>query len=65
MVEKKHATNSDFSALPAELSMRFALGDVPIFDPNGYHRGDLIPRKLDHKMESTVKRLIAHLKDEK
>ena len=61
MANKKRMYEADVMALPP---LRMVLGDVPIPDPAGR-------RKTNHKqehapeLEGTVKKLIAHLKDDK
>jgi hypothetical protein len=64
--EKKRVFGRPSSVLPALPPLRLVLGDVPIPDPDGRRNSRLEGRqKLDPEIESTVKRLIAHLKDEK
>jgi hypothetical protein len=62
MVEKKHMYESEVMSLPP---LRLVLGDVPVPDPNGRRTTSQNQQNLDPRMEGTVKRLIAHLKDEK
>ena len=62
MAEKKHKYEADVMALPP---LRLVLGDVPVPDPDGRRKAGRKQRKLDPKMEGTIRRLIAHLKDEK
>jgi hypothetical protein len=57
MAEKKRIYESDVMALPP---LRLVLGDVPSPDP-GYRRKLRNNQKPNQEMESTVKRLIAHL----
>jgi hypothetical protein len=63
--EKKRVFGRPSSVLPALPPLGLVLGDVPIPDPDGRHKAGQKRQKLDSEMESTVKRLIAHLKDEK
>jgi hypothetical protein len=59
MADKKHMYESNVMSLPP---LRLVLGDVPSPDPEGrrrIHNG----QKPDREMESTVKKLIAHLKE--
>jgi len=62
MAEKKHVHEAKMMTPP---SLRLVLGDVPVPDPVGWRKAGQKRQKLDLEMESTVKRLIAHLKDEK
>ena len=62
MAEKKRGYVAEMMALSP---LRMMLGDMSGPDPDGRHKGGLKRLKLDHEMENTVKRLIAHLKDEK
>ena len=62
MAEKKRVYEAEVMTLP---SLRLVLGDVPVPDPAGLRKTGQERQNLDPKMESTVKRLIAHLKDEK
>jgi hypothetical protein len=61
MAEKKRMYESDVMALPP---LRLVLGDIPAPDPDGRRKlkGKQEP---DHEMEVTVKKLIAHLKENK
>jgi hypothetical protein len=45
--------------------LRLVLGDVPLPDPACLRNAGQNSQKVDPKMEGTVKRLIAHLEDEK
>lgn len=62
MAERKRVRVAEMMAL-SPLSM--VLGDKPGPDPDGPHKAGLKRLILDSEMEGTVKRLIAHLKDEK
>ncbi len=70
--EKKRVFGRPSSVLPALPPLRLPqVGHLPIPDPDGCHNGRPAEgpfgegrQKLDPEMESTVKRLIAHLKDE-
>jgi hypothetical protein len=62
MAEKKHVYKNEVMALPP---LRLVLGDVPVPDPDWRRNADQKRQQLDPRMEGTVKRLIAHLKDEK
>lgn len=60
MAEKKHMYESNVMALPP---LRLVLGDVPSPDPEGRRR--LLKYQLpNHEIETTVKKLIAHLKED-
>ncbi len=61
MADKKRVYEAEMMALPP---LRMVLGDVPVPDPDGRRKANQKQRKLDPAMEGTVKRLIAHLKDE-
>jgi len=62
MTEKKHRYESEVFALPP---LRMVLGDVPSPDPERRGKGHTNPLKPPHELIVPVKRLIAHLKDEK
>jgi hypothetical protein len=62
MAEKKRVYEAQVMNLPP---LRLVLGDVPVPDPAGLRKSGKEQRKLDSEMEGTVKRLIAHLKDDK
>jgi hypothetical protein len=62
MAEKKRVYEAQVMNLPP---LRLVLGDVPVPDPAGLHKSGKERQKLDPEMEGTVKRLIAHLKDDK
>ncbi len=62
MAEKKQMLEAEAMALPP---LRMVLGDMPFPDPDWRYKTEQKPQKLDLSMEGTVKRLIAHLKDEK
>ncbi|MCX6035994.1 MAG: hypothetical protein NTV38_13645 [Chloroflexi bacterium] len=62
MADKKRVNEAEEMALsPLDLVM----GDVPVSYPDGRRKAYQERQKLDPEMEGTVKRLIAHLKDEK
>jgi hypothetical protein len=60
MADKKRVYKSEVLALPP---LRMVLGEVPSPDPE--RRKSNKPALKPREMESTVKRIIAHLKDEK
>ncbi|MBI4732955.1 MAG: hypothetical protein HY781_12670 [Chloroflexi bacterium] len=60
MAEKKHMYESNVMALPP---LRLVLGDVPSPDPEGRRRL-LKYQQPNHEIETTVKKLIAHLKED-
>jgi hypothetical protein len=62
MAEKKAVYQIELSAQPP---LPFLPGDESINDPDLHYRTGLISHNLDPKMEASVKRLIAYLKDEK
>lgn len=62
MAEKKRIYESDVMALPP---LRLVLGEVPSPDPERRSRPGEKPQKIGRELEVPVKRLIAHLKDEK
>ena len=62
MVDKKRVYESQVMALPP---LRLVLGDVPVPDPGGLRKTNQEWQKSDAEIEGTVKRLIAHLKDDK
>lgn len=62
MADKKQISEAEIIASPP---LHMVLGDMPFQDPDWRCKTDQKPRKLDPSMEGTVKRLIAHLKDEK
>jgi hypothetical protein len=62
MAEKKHVNEAEEMALSL---LHLVLGDVPVTNPDGWRKARQERQKLDPEMEGTVKRLIAHLKDEK
>jgi hypothetical protein len=62
MTDKKHVYEAEMMALPP---LRLVLGDVPVPDPVKPYNAGQKQQKLDPEMESTVKRLIAHLKNGK
>jgi hypothetical protein len=59
MAEKKRVYESDVMALPP---LRLVLGDVPSPDPDGRRKAQN-KQKANREIESTVKKLIAHLKE--
>jgi hypothetical protein len=62
MAEKKRIYESNVMALPP---LRLVLGDVPSPEPDGKRHAAKIPEKPGREMVAPVKKLIAHLKDEK
>jgi hypothetical protein len=62
MAEKKRVYESDVMGLPP---LRLVLGDVPSPDPEGRRKPNQKTQKPSPELKSTVKRIIAHLKDEK
>jgi len=60
-MDKKRVYEVEMMALPP---LRMVLGDVPVPDPDGRRKTGQKRQKLDPEIEGTVKRLIAHLKDE-
>ncbi|HEX7541425.1 MAG TPA: hypothetical protein VF352_04775 [Anaerolineales bacterium] len=62
MAEKKRESESQVMSLPP---LHIVLGDVSFPDPDGRYKTAEKQQKLDPDMEGIVKRLIAHLKDEK
>jgi hypothetical protein len=62
MAEKNHVDQTEVMNRQS-LHLVFINGQVPV--PDSRRNADLQWQKLDPKMEGTVKRLIAHLKDEK
>ncbi len=60
MTEKKHIYESEVMALPP---LRMVLGDIPAPDPEKQYQVDWKHPKTRREMEGTVKRLIAHLKE--
>ena len=62
MAEKKHVYEAEVMTLP---TLRMVLGDVPVPDPDWRRKADQKRQKQAPELEGTVKRLIAHLKDEK
>jgi hypothetical protein len=62
MTEKKHIYEAEVMALPP---LRMVLGEVPSPDPEGRRKSNQQPLKSNREMVVPVKRLIAHLKDEK
>lgn len=59
MAEKKRVYESDVMALPP---LRLVLGDIPSPDPADRRKAQG-KQKPEHEMEATVKKLIAHLKE--
>jgi len=62
MTEKKHVYKADVMALPP---LRLVLGEVPSPDPEGRLKPDRVSLRQKRELEAPVKRLIAHLEDEK
>ena len=62
MTEKKHMYEAEIMALPP---LRMVLGEIPSPDPERRGKGHTTPLIPTHELVVPVKRLIAHLKDEK
>ena len=62
MTDKKHIFEAEMMTLPP---LRLVLGDVPVPNPDKRYNAGQKQQKLDPEIESTVKRLIAHLKNAK
>jgi hypothetical protein len=62
MTEKKEIYEAEMLSL---LPMRLVLGDLTVQDPDWRYKISQKRLKTDPEIESTVKRLIAHFKDEK
>jgi hypothetical protein len=62
MNEKKHVYEAEVMALPP---LRMVLGEVPSPDPERRGKGNTNPLKPSQDLVVPVKRLIAHLKEEK
>jgi len=62
MTEKKHIYEAEVMALPP---LRMVLGEVPSPDPEGRRKSNQPALKSNREMVVPVKRLIAHLKEEK
>ena len=62
MTEKKRTYESSVLALPP---LRMMLGEIPSPDPEVRGQAGRKQRKPDRELEGKVKRIIAHLKDEK
>ncbi len=62
MIEKKHIYEAEVMALPP---LRMVLGEVPSPDPERRGKGNTNPLKPNQDLVVPVKKLIAHLKDEK
>ncbi len=60
MIEKKRIYESEVMALPP---LRLVLGDIPSPDPEGFRRKSQNGQVPGQVMETTVKKLIAHLKE--
>jgi hypothetical protein len=61
MDEKKRVYDSEVMALPP---LRLVIGDIPNPDPDRRFRSNQPMRKSNLEIESTVKRIIAHLEEE-
>jgi hypothetical protein len=59
MTEKKHVYQAEVIALPP---LKMVLGEIPSPDPEWRRKRQ--PQKPSREMETTVKRLIAHLKED-
>ena len=62
MTEKKHMYETEVMGLPP---LRMVLGEVPSPDPEGRSKSNRQSLKTNREIIVPVKRLIAHLKDEK
>jgi hypothetical protein len=62
MIEKKRVYESEVMGLPP---LRMVLGEVPSPDPERRGKGNTNPLKPPEELIIPVKRLIAHLKEEK
>ena len=62
MTEKKHVYETEVMGLPP---LRMVLGEVPSPDPERRGKGNTHPLKPDQDLIVPVKKLIAHLKDQK
>ena len=62
MSEKKHVYEAEVMALPP---LRMVLGEVPSPDPERRGKGNTNPLKPQQELIVPVKRLIAHLKEQK
>jgi hypothetical protein len=62
MAEKKRMYEAGVLALPP---LHLVLGDMTVPDPDWQRKAGQKRQKLAPEMEGTVKRLIAHFKDEK
>ncbi len=60
MPDKKQVYDLDVMALPP---LRLVLGDIPVPDPEKQFQKNSKPQIDRQEMEGTVKRLIAHLKE--
>ncbi len=62
MSEKKHVYEAEVMALPP---LRMVLGEVPSPDPERRGKGNTHPLKSNQDLIMPVKKLIAHLKEQK
>ncbi len=62
MIDKKHVYEAEVMALPP---LRMVLGDVPSPDPERRGKGHTNPLRPQEDLIVPVKRLIAHLKNQK
>ena len=62
MTEKKRTYESSVMALPP---LRMMLGEIPSPDPEVRGQAGHKRHKPDREMEGTVKKIIAHLEDDK
>jgi hypothetical protein len=62
MAENKYASERENMT---RQPVRLVQGNIPALDPDSRQNPGQNWQKLDPRMEGTVKRLIAHLKDEK
>jgi len=61
MDNKNHDYNAETMGLPP---LRFVLGNIPSPDPDLSNKSNQQTRKSVRKIESTVKRIIAHLEED-
>ncbi len=62
MIDKKHVYEAEVMALPP---LRMVLGEVPSPDPIRRGKGNTNPLKPQQDLVTPVKKLIAHLKEQK
>jgi len=62
MIEKKHVYETEVMGLPP---LRMVLGEVPSPDPERRGKGNTNPLKANQDLIVPVKKLIAHLEENK